>query len=120
MTDDTSPPARPENCQAIARGPFWTCERCGLAWDDRRPPAPACGVMSFGRIKSRLEFEIEDFQGQHDMLARTQGDGIPADPSAPLKRAMELRAILRLVERITASEPILDILNPKRRKHSGR
>jgi hypothetical protein len=117
MTDDTASPAiRPEGCQAVPFGAFTVCERCGIAWDPNKPPAPKCGAMSFGRIRERLFKDTEAAVDEHDHLVRMVAAGTPADPLPALKRSMEWRAIARLVDRVTDSEAILDILNPKRRK----
>jgi hypothetical protein len=117
MTDDTAPPAiRPEGCQAVPFGAFTVCERCGIAWDPNKPPAPKCGAMSFGRIRERLFKDTEAAVDEHDHLVRMRAAGTPADPLPALKRSMEWRAIVRLVDRVTDSEAILDILNPNAEK----
>lgn len=115
MTDNTAPAKRPDGCQAAPFGAYATCERCGLAWDPATS-SPACGAMSFGRIRDRLFVDINNAIDEHDHLVRMLAAGTPAAPLPVLARAMELRATVRLVDRITSSEPILDILNPKRRK----
>jgi hypothetical protein len=119
VTDDAAQPdvgfGLPENCQATPAGALAICARCGRAFDRYNGKAP-CGVMSFGRIRERLDLEIVNARAAAAVVSKLKERGEPADPLHELNRAAELMAISRLIDRITSTDAILDILNPKRRK----
>lgn len=86
------------DCQAAPfEGGVWECGRCALAWheDDRRPP---CSPVTYTRLEAAaIEEATKIEQSQRALVAA----GLRVRPHQPaLKRAMELRAIARLVEKI--------------------
>jgi len=116
MSDETVAAARPESCLADLTKAYPDCEKCGLAWDALDPNPPACRPMTFGRIRARLGAEIDRAMSSHDRLVGMRAEGIKqANPMPELSRAIELRAILRFIDRVSTNEAILDILNPRRK-----
>jgi hypothetical protein len=108
----------PASCLAETLGDYSLCEKCGLAWrtDAERPP---CGAMSVGRLCDAVMREISYHLASHEVCVGLLKDGTPADPLASLKRAAELRGVLRTLDRCLRNPAILDILNPKRRQRGG-
>jgi hypothetical protein len=99
MTEQTKPA-----CAALQLTDGWKCEKCALAWDDgdRRPP---CEPLTFTRLKDAALGEAERIE--QSQWALTMG-GLNDPPINKfrnlerLKRAMELRALARMVDKVRA------------------
>jgi HD superfamily phosphodiesterase len=96
----------------------WECERCGLAWDDG-DKAPPCLPMTFARMRQAALEEAERIEFSQSALTTSTATS-PALRDRRyqplLKRAMELRAIVNLIDRVTGDREILDRLKTAGRK----
>lgn len=116
MTDTVDAPAadaRPETCGANLGEAFATCAKCGVAWRVGASATPACGTMTFARMRAFLEAEIRVAEDSHSALASLARQGIGANPVPSLERAAQLAAVLRLVNRVARNPSIVDILRGK-------
>ena len=108
-------------CAAQQLSSGWECERCGLAWDDGDTP-PACLPMTFARMRDAALSEAERIETSQDVL-------VMDTPSSPpirtyryqpmLKRAQELRACAKLIDRIVADREILDLLKGRKTEEAA-
>ena len=106
---------RPNGCEAFTRGGYVRCAKCGLAWraDDSSPPA--CRPMNFGEMHDALQFEIDALLGSHELLVdAAEAKGWPADPVAPLTRAMRLASVLKLLGLVKGNGQIVALLKPRK------
>jgi len=105
-------------CAAQQLTDGWVCERCGLAWDDG-DAVPSCLPMTFARMRTAAIEEAERIESSQRALVE---DDHPLPPlrkyrhQPQLKRAMELRAVARPIDRITADRDVLDRLKGSGKK----
>jgi hypothetical protein len=116
---EARPLARPDGCAARLEGDYSVCVRCGLAWLAADPAAPACSPMTIERYRECLIRAIGEKMGSHALVRELHAAGRAADPVYPLRCAMELEAVARLVNRVLSEPRILDILNPNRRRNGN-
>src|SRR6185312_2530814 len=87
----------------LADGGF-ECQKCALAWDegDRRPD---CQTLTYARLTAAALEEAERIEQSQRALTMSGLNDPPINRfrhQGQLKRAMELRALARLVDKIKA------------------
>jgi hypothetical protein len=113
MSDDKTPTVV---CVAQQLGSGWECERCGLAWDEG-DKAPACLPMTFARMRDAALTEAERIEQSQDALVMNTPTSPPIRTyryQPQLKRAQELRACAKLIDRVVADREILDRLKGRK------
>jgi hypothetical protein len=94
----------------------WECERCGLAWDDGDAP-PACLPMTFARMRDAALTEAERIESSQDALVMNTPTSPPIRTyryQPMLRRAQELRACAKLIDRVVADREIIDRLKGRK------
>jgi hypothetical protein len=97
MTDTTAKNA----CSALQLAGGWECERCALAWD-AADTTPACEPVTFTRLRNAALDEAERIEQSQRALTSDAGGMPPLRKlryQPQLKRAMELRALARMVDK---------------------
>jgi hypothetical protein len=98
-------------CEALLYADGFECERCAFGWDDGETP-PTCSPLTLARLKAAAIEEAERIEASQRALIAA-GDRkrryVPA-----VKRALELRALARLVERVDGDREF------KARLHAGK
>lgn len=79
----------------------YECEKCALAWD-YGDKAPACLTLTYARLKAAALEEAERIeQSQRALTLVNDTPGLRRFRYQPeLKRAMELKALARLVDKL--------------------
>ncbi len=104
--------AAKNECAAEQFAEGWECERCALAWDDGDRPPP-CLALTFTRMRLAAIEESERIESSQRALVADTPTSPPLRKhryQPQLKRAMELRAVARLIDRVTGDRGILDRL----------
>lgn len=97
MTDQTKPA-----CVALKLSDStWECEKCALAWDDG-DTRPDCQKLTYARLAAAALEEAERIeQSQRALVLVNATPGLRRfRHQGELKRAMELRAVARMVDRV--------------------
>jgi hypothetical protein len=98
MTDQTDKPP----CVALKLADStWECEKCALAWDDG-DKRPDCLTLTYGRLAAAATEQAERIeQSQRALTLVNDTPGLRRfRHQGELKRAMELRALVKLVDRV--------------------
>jgi hypothetical protein len=95
MTEQTN------TCAALLLPDGWECEKCALAWDDA-DERPDCQTLTYARLRQAALNEAEMIEQSQRALTMGDERRPPINKfrqQGQLKRAMELRALARLVDK---------------------
>lgn len=107
-------PSRPETCKAALDEDVMICERCGLDWP-AGSPGPKCSPITFEMLCDRMLSEVTRAEASLISVQGLASRGMPTDGGRRVRRRIaELKAVLRLVERIAGDVGLKAMLNGKK------
>ena len=116
--DETPAPAaalsRPETCKAALDEDLMICERCGLDWP-AGTAGPKCSPITFETLRDRMLSQIIRAEASLISVQGLASRRMPTDGGRRARRCIaELKAVLRLVERIAGDDALKAMLNGKK------
>jgi hypothetical protein len=107
-------PSRPAGCSAALDDGAMICERCGLDWPEGSS-GPKCSPITFETLHRRMLSEVTSAEASLVSVVGLQARGVPTDGGRRARRRLaELKAVPRLVERISGDGALKSILNGKK------
>ncbi len=103
-------------CQAYPFDDLMLCDRCGLAWPAQGDKAP-CEPVTYERMRAAALDALTSAERSLAMVMNLSLAGSPADPARARRRVAELGAIVKLLDRLTASPELKAAIAGKGRQH---